>query len=76
MKAIRFIIQSLITIAVYIITIIPCMIQAELTNINGWALGISIVECCTLTIITIIGMEKFGRWFDSKLKQDEEKSQY
>ena len=70
MKAIRFIIQLLIIIAVYVTTVTPCVIQSELTNINGWVLGISIVECCILTIITIIGMEKFGEWFDSKLKQD------
>lgn len=74
MKAIRFTIQSLITLAVYIITIIPCIIQAELTDTNGWVLGINIVECCTLVFITIIGMKKFGRWFDSKLKQDEKES--
>ena len=78
MKAIKVFIITICVIAVYLITVIPC--TKPLVNLPGdpiidyWVFGISIIECCVLTVTTIIAMEKFSKWFDSKLKQDEEES--
>ena len=78
MKAIKVFIITICVITVYLITVIPCI--KPLVHLPGdpiidhWVLGISIIECCVLTITTMIAMEKFSKWFDSKLKQDEKES--
>ena len=78
MKAIKGFIITICVITVYLITAIPWI--KPLVNLQGdpiidyWVFGISIIECCVLTVATMIAMGKFSKWFDSKLKKDEKES--
>lgn len=72
MKAIKVIIQIIVCALVYIVQFCAFYDSIDFHVIEITA--ILFIDGIILIVLTILAMEKFGKWFDSKLKQDEEKS--